>query len=70
MRPASVTSLGAIGRAQPLPNDKKFSCETMCCSLNLPRPLSNFDLSYSKTHILELFQKEFRKDSVKEIVLM
>ena len=38
--------------------------------VELTSPSLKHDLSYSKNHILELFQKEFGKDSVKEIVLM
>lgn len=38
--------------------------------VELTSPSLKNDLSYSKNHILELFQKEFGKDSIKEIVLM
>ena len=36
----------------------------------LTSPSLKHDLNYSKSHILELFQKEFGKDAVKELVLM
>lgn len=38
--------------------------------VELTSPTLKHDLSYSKANILELFQKEFGKDLVKEIVLM
>jgi predicted nucleic acid-binding Zn ribbon protein len=38
--------------------------------VELTSPSLKHDLNYSKGHILELFQKEFGKDSIKEVVLM
>ena len=38
--------------------------------VELTSPSLKHDLNYSKGHILDLFQKEFGKDSIKEVVLM
>jgi predicted nucleic acid-binding Zn ribbon protein len=38
--------------------------------VELNSPSLKHDLNYSKANILELFQKEFGKDLIKEIVLM
>ena len=49
---------------------KKVSIRNHVLFVELTSPSLKHDLNYSKTHILELFQKEFGKESVKEIVLM
>lgn len=49
---------------------KKVSIRNQVLFVELTSPSLKHDLNYSKTHILELFQKEFGKESVKEIVLM
>jgi predicted nucleic acid-binding Zn ribbon protein len=49
---------------------KKVFVRNRVLFVELTSPSLKHDLNYSKTHILELFQKEFGKDSVKEIVLM
>jgi predicted nucleic acid-binding Zn ribbon protein len=49
---------------------KKVFLRNHVLFVELTSPSLKHDLSYSKSHILELFQKEFGKDIVKEIVLM
>ena len=49
---------------------KKVFIRNHVLFVELNSPSLKHDLSYSKSSILELFQKEFGKDLVKEIVLM
>ena len=49
---------------------KKVFIRNHVLFVELSSPSLKHDLNYSKSHILELFQKEFGKDLVKEIVLM
>lgn len=49
---------------------KKVFIRNQVLFVELTSPSLKHDLTYSKSHILELFQKEFGKDVVKEIVLM
>ena len=49
---------------------KRVSIRDHVLFVELTSPTLKHDLNYSKSHILELFQKEFGKESVKEIVLM
>jgi predicted nucleic acid-binding Zn ribbon protein len=49
---------------------KKVFIRNHVLFVELTSPSLKHDLNYSKSNILELFQKEFGKDVVKEIVLM
>jgi predicted nucleic acid-binding Zn ribbon protein len=49
---------------------KKVFIRNHVLFVELTSPSLKHDLSYSKSNILELFQKEFGKDVIKEIVLM
>jgi len=49
---------------------KKVFIRNHVLFVELTSPSLKHDLNYSKTNILDLFQKEFGKDVVKEIVLM
>ena len=49
---------------------KKVFVRNHVLFVELASPSLKHDLNYSKTHILELFQKEFGKDLIKEIVLL
>jgi len=49
---------------------KKVFIKNHVLFVELTSPSLKHDLNYSKTSILELFQKEFGMDLVKEIVLM
>jgi predicted nucleic acid-binding Zn ribbon protein len=49
---------------------KKVFLRNHVLFVELTSPSLKHDLSYSKSNILELFQKEFGKDVIKEIVLM
>lgn len=65
-----VTSWERLVGAAIAKRTKKVFVKNHVLFVELTSPSLKHDLSYSKTHILELFQKEFGKDSVKEIVLM
>lgn len=65
-----VTSWERLVGAAIAKRTKKVFVRNHVLFVELTSPSLKHDLSYSKTHILELFQKEFGKDSVKEIVLM
>lgn len=49
---------------------KKVFIKNHVLFVELTSPSLKHDLNYSKANILELFQKEFGKELVKEIVLM
>lgn len=49
---------------------KKVFIRNHVLFVELTSPSLKHDLNYSKAHILELFQKEFGNEVVKEIVLM
>jgi predicted nucleic acid-binding Zn ribbon protein len=65
-----VTSWERLVGAAIAKRTKKVFVRNHVLFVELTSPGLKHDLSYSKTHILELFQKEFGKDSVKEIVLL
>lgn len=65
-----VTSWERLVGAAIAKRTKKVFMRNQVLFVELTSPSLKHDLSYSKTHILELFQKEFGKESVKEIVLM
>ena len=49
---------------------KKVFMRNHVLFVELTSPSLKHDLNYSKSHILELFQKEFGKEAVKELILM
>ena len=49
---------------------KKVFIRNHVLFVELTSPSLKHDLNYSKSNILELFQKEFGKDVIREIVLM
>ena len=49
---------------------KKVFVRNHVLFVELTSPSLKHDLNYSKTHILDLFQKEFGKEAIKEVVLM
>jgi predicted nucleic acid-binding Zn ribbon protein len=49
---------------------KKVFVKNHVLFVELTSPSLKHDLNYSKANILELFQKEFGKELIKEIVLM